>query len=227
MAERAHSRGTCGYCGRELTRGGMTRHLRGCDARAEVVDAAYGRSGRIIPLLHLQARDAWTGKYWLNLEVDGSATLLQLDKYLRRIWLECCGHLSRFSQGGWDGEEIPKELKVGRVFHEGLELTHIYDYGRETITLLKAVDAREGTRTNGHPIALMARNAPPVLPCERCGRQAAQVCPRCVDGGHPGTLCDRHAPRHRHEGYLVKPLELLNSPRAGKCGYVGPADPPY
>ncbi len=227
MAERAHSRGSCEYCGRELTRGGMTRHLRGCEARAEVMDAAYGRSGRIIPLLHLQARDAWTGKYWLNLEVDGSATMRQLDLYLRAIWLECCGHLSRFSLGGWGGEEIAMDSRVGRVFHEGLELTHIYDYGSETITLVRAVDAREGTRTNGHPIALMARNAPLVLPCQRCDSPATQVCPQCVHTGHAGTLCDRHAARHRHEGYGVKTLQILNSPRTGMCGYTGPAEPPY
>ena len=226
MVERAHFRGTCAYCGRELTRGGMTRHLRGCDARAEVVDAAYGRSGRIIPLLHLQARDAWTGKYWLNLEVDGSATLLQLDKYLRRIWLECCGHLSRFSQGGWDGEEIPMELKVGRVFHEGLELTHIYDFGSETITLVKAMDAREGTRTTDRPIALMARNAPPELPCQRCGTPATRLCLGCTHTGRDGTLCDRHAGRHRHDDN-GEPVEIVNSPRIGVCGYTGPAEPPY
>lgn len=227
MADKADRCGACGYCGQEFTRGGMSRHLRGCDARAEVMETAYGRSGRIIPLLHLQARDARTGKYWLNLEVEGSATLEQLDVYLRAIWLECCGHMSRFSQGGWDGAEISKNVKVGRVFHEGLELTHIYDFRTETVTLIRAIDAREGTRTTRHPIALMARNAPPVLPCRQCGRPATQVCPRCVDAGHAGTLCERHVTKHRHESHGVAMLEILNSPRTGMCDYTGPADPPY
>ena len=30
----------------------------------------------------------------------GSATLEELDHYLRTIWLECCGHLSQFTIGG-------------------------------------------------------------------------------------------------------------------------------
>jgi len=35
----------------------------------------------------------------------GSATLAKLDDYLRAIWLECCGHLSKFTIGGWGGGE--------------------------------------------------------------------------------------------------------------------------
>jgi len=35
----------------------------------------------------------------------GSATLTKLDDYLRAIWLECCGHLSKFTIGGWGGGE--------------------------------------------------------------------------------------------------------------------------
>ncbi|HEX7243833.1 MAG TPA: hypothetical protein VF263_26335, partial [Longimicrobiaceae bacterium] len=51
------------------------------------------------PLVHLQVEDAWTGQYWLHLEMNGSAALDDLDDYLRVIWLECCGHMSRFSVG--------------------------------------------------------------------------------------------------------------------------------
>jgi hypothetical protein len=226
MVERAQSRGACAYCTRDLSRSGMTRHLRTCDVRADVVDQAYGRSGRIVPLFHLQARDAWTGRYWLNLEVDGSATMSQLDGYLRAIWLECCGHLSRFSSGGWRGEEIPMSLKVGRVFRPGVELTHIYDFGSETVTLVKAMDAREGTRTTDRPIALMARNAPPELACQRCGTPATRLCMDCTRTGRDGTLCDRHAGRHRHDG-SGDTVQIVNSPRIGVCGYTGPAEPPY
>ena len=38
--------------------------------------------------------------YWLHLETQGSATLEDLDHYLRVIWLECCGHLSSFAMQG-------------------------------------------------------------------------------------------------------------------------------
>jgi len=31
---------------------------------------------------------------------------------------------------------------------------------------------------------------------------------------------------HPHEEY-GEPIEIVNSPRLGLCGYTGPADPPY
>ncbi|HEX6631210.1 MAG TPA: hypothetical protein VF048_08975, partial [Gemmatimonadaceae bacterium] len=79
MRETRQSRGICMYCGKELTRAGMSRHLHNCDERITVLESTQGRHGRRVPLLHLQARDAWTGRYWMNLEVDGTATLAQLD----------------------------------------------------------------------------------------------------------------------------------------------------
>jgi len=41
-----------------------------------------------------------------------------------------------------------------------------------------------------------------------------------------GVLCDEHAKTHPHHDY-GDPIELVNSPRIGMCGYTGPADPPY
>jgi len=34
--------------------------------------------------------------YWLDIEATADAALSKLDAFLRRIWLECCGHLSMF-----------------------------------------------------------------------------------------------------------------------------------
>src|SRR5680860_680290 len=101
MAQSKRTRGACAYCGRELTRGGMARHLDSCDRRTEAVAAADRKSGENWPLFHLQVQDAWDGDFWLHLEMNGSATLKQLDDYLRAIWLECCDHMSQFSVGGW------------------------------------------------------------------------------------------------------------------------------
>ncbi|HYH81756.1 MAG TPA: hypothetical protein VEX86_18260 [Longimicrobium sp.] len=226
MTQTAQSRGLCAYCEREMTRGGMNRHLRACDQRALVMEDADGKAGKIVPLVHLQVRDAWTGRYWINLEVDGSAALRELDDYLRAIWLECCGHLSRFSVGRWGQDEIPTSTKMGRVFRPGAELTHTYDFGSATVTRVKVVEVREGTRTTGRPIALMARNAPLACHCQECGRPAASLCLECSNTGRRGTLCDEHAAAHPHED-CGAPVELVNSPRLGMCVYTGPAEPPY
>jgi hypothetical protein len=219
------TQGPCAYCGRALTRGGMSRHLRLCDRRLDVIEEADGGAGRRTPLLHLQVRDGAAGRYWLHLEADGSATLGALDRYLRAIWLECCGHMSRFSVGGWDGPELPLGHKLGVVFQPGTELTHIYDFGAETVSLVKLVTVREGTRTTRRPIALMARNAPPEFPCVRCDRVATHICLECGKTGSAGTLCTRHARQHPHTPH-GPPVPVTNSPRLGTCMYDGPAEPP-
>ena len=33
-------------------------------------------------------------EYWLHVEGRETASLQQLDSLLRRVWLECCGHMS-------------------------------------------------------------------------------------------------------------------------------------
>jgi hypothetical protein len=227
MEKRERSQGACAYCGRTMTRGGMGRHLASCERRAEAVAAADAKPGEAGTLVHLQARDAGSGEYWLNLEVDGSATLKQLDGYLRAIWLECCGHMSEFSSGGWSGRKVAMARKVAEAFGPGAELTHVYDFGTSTTTLLRAVDVRRGRRTTKHPISLMARNAAPVFPCQECDAPATRLCMECVyEKGKMGTLCPQHVRRHPHRNYGA-PMPLVNSPRVGQCGYEGPADPPY
>lgn len=227
MAESVRTRGACVYCEREMTRPGMTRHLGACEKRREAIAAADQKPGPAFSLVHLQVRDAWRGDYWLDLEMNGGATLAQLDHYLRAIWLECCGHLSQFSIGGWRGKEIGMNRKAAEVFTPGVELTHIYDFGTESVTLVKAIEVRKGKPTTKHPIALMARNAAPAHTCQECGSPATHFCRECgYEDGRPGTLCAEHAATHPHEDYGA-PMLLVNSPRMGMCGYDGPAEPPY
>lgn len=189
--------------------------------------AANQQPGREQLLCHLLARDAWQGDYWLHLEMKGSATLADLDHYLREIWLECCGHLSRFSVGGWRGREIPMRTRADRIFEPGVELTHIYDFGTSSETLIKVVGERVGKPLTPHPMVWMARNSPPEDECAVCGQPASWLCLECLQQlDEPGTLCDEHARDHPHDSH-GEPMPLVNSPRMGMCGYSGPAEPPY
>ncbi|MFQ5852250.1 MAG: hypothetical protein ACE5JU_16915 [Candidatus Binatia bacterium] len=227
MTRRKQSRGKCAFCGREMTRGGLARHLKVCSQRVEAISAANQGPGKEQVLYHLQVQDAWWGDFWLHLEMNGSATLEDLDYYLRAIWLECCGHLSQFSVGGWSGEEIPKRTQAKRIFQPGVELTHIYDFGTSSETLIKVVDIREGKPLISHPITLMARNNRPEAYCIECGQPALWLCLECMyELDEPGTLCDQHTQAHPHKDY-GEPVPLVNSPRLGMCGYTGPAEPPY
>ena len=227
MTRRRQSRGECLFCEREMTKGGLSRHLAACPRRAEVVKAADQTAGHGELLYHLVVQDAWNSDFWLHLEMRGSARLDDLDRYLRAIWLECCGHLSMFSIGGWGGDEIAMRKRAEKVFEPGLELTHIYDYGTSSYTLVREVSVRRGRPIRSHPIYLMARNALPEASCIECGEPAAWLCHECmIEDGTAGTLCEEHARVHPHDDY-GEPVPLVNSPRLGMCGYTGPADPPY
>ncbi|UCC89593.1 MAG: hypothetical protein JSV81_09855 [Anaerolineales bacterium] len=227
MARRQETRGKCAFCGQELTRDGLAKHLSACSERQIAIEGANRRPGKVQTLHHLQVQDAWQGDYWLHVEMRASATLADLDDYLRAIWLECCGHLSQFCVGGWDGKKIAKRRQVKEVFEPGVELTHIYDFGTTTMTLIKGVAMREGKALTPRPIALMARNEPPQVECIECGQPASWLCIECLNElSEWGWLCDEHAREHPHEDY-GEPVPLVNSPRVGMCGYYGPAEPPY
>lgn len=227
MARRKQSRGTCAFCGREMSKGGLTRHLETCSARREAIELARQEQGRRQFLYHLRVQDAWGGYYWLHLEMNGSAKLADLDHYLRAIWLECCDHLSQFSVGGWRGEEIPMSRRVQDVFEPGVELTHIYDFGTSSETLIKALRVREGRPLTSHPLVLMARNSPFDAQCQQCEQQATYLCIECeYETDEVGAFCDQHADEHE-EVHPDGLLDRVNSPRVGMCGYCGPAEPPY
>lgn len=226
-AEKMASVGSCAYCGREFARAGMSRHLAGCEKRLATVAAADAGPGKPVPVIHLQVQAAYDDAYWLHLEMDGSAPLWKLDTYLRAIWLECCDHLSEFSEGPRAGRPVGMERKAAQVFVPGTALTHIYDFGTSSMTRVRVVALREGRPTTRHAIALMARNAPPVQPCQECGAPATYMCEECgYEHDLPGGLCEAHAKSHPHDEY-GGPVQIVNSPRMGMCGYSGPADPPY
>lgn len=227
MPRGTQPRGQCAYCGHETTKAAMTRHLAACPKRQQVIAAAEQGKGTSEALYHLRAQDAYGAGFWLDLEVRGSATLTDLDRYLRAIWLECCGHLSQFSIGGWSGDEIAMRRRVGAVFAPGVKLTHIYDFVTSSETHISMVGVREGKPTTKHPMALMARNLPPQAEYMVCQKPAAWLCMECIyEQEASGMLCNTHVKKHPHHNY-GEPMPLVNSPRCGMCGYEGPANPPY
>lgn len=228
MPTKKQSKGNCLFCGKGMTRGGLGKHLHSCPQRQEATDAADGgKTGQPQAIYHLLVTDAYSSDFWLHLEVNGQAKLKDVDRYLRAIWLECCGHLSRFSIGGWGSNEIAMSRKIEAVFTTGTTLTHIYDFGTSSETLLKCIAVRQGKPLSKHPVYLMARNDMPVATCDECGAAAGWYCMDClVEKDEWLNLCTAHLGRHTHDDY-GGPSPLFNSPRLGMCGYDGPAEPPY
>lgn len=231
MSTRAVSYGKCFLCGQRLAKSAISRHLMKC------LPAHESGGGRAVRLFHLRAEGAYAPFYWLHLEMPASATLADLDGFLRAIWLECCGHLSAFTikdvryeldtgmvDAMWQGFFGPShpvrsmKSKLSQVLAPGDLFTHEYDFGTTTELKLKVINEREGPSPKGK-VRLLARNYAPAVTCVKCEEPAQWL---YVFEGFPEPYCKRHARRHREweEGFLP----LVNSPRTGECGYTGPED---
>lgn len=227
MAAKKQSKGVCFFCEREMTKGGMLRHLSSCKERHTLTERENAEGNQVQNLYHLQVYDPYITDYWLNLEMSGTARLGELDDYLRAIWLECCGHLSQFYADRRYGNEISMNEKIYNVFSPGMEITYIYDFGSSTELTVTMVDNRRGIPLTSNPAFLMARNNPPVVDCEVCDKSASWIdMATLYETGEFNVLCDDHI-KSDSDIYEDECLPIVNSPRTGVCGYTGPADPPY
>jgi len=198
----ASTKGNCYLCGAELGKTAMKNHiLKEHSARA---------GGQECRLLKIEG--AYDKNYWLFVDMPVTATLSSLDTFLRKIWLECCGHLSQFQGAG-------KSSKLSR-FSSGDQFLHEYDMGSTTETLITVIGPtwRDPQKT---AVRLLARNIPPQFRCTECGAPATNICTECIYEMDNPFYCDACAAKHEHEDML---LPVTNSPRMGVCGYCGELD---
>lgn len=95
------SKGKCEFCGGTFGKIAMKRHVMSCPQRQTALEAeARQRKPQTPRLFHLLVEGQYAPMYWLHLDVRADAKLKDLDKFLRDIWLECCGHLSAFTIEG-------------------------------------------------------------------------------------------------------------------------------
>ena len=82
MPTKKRSKGKCLFCRREMTRGGLGKHLQSCPQRQEAITAAEGGgAGQPLAIYHLLVQDAYSSDFWLHLEVNGQAKLKDVDRY--------------------------------------------------------------------------------------------------------------------------------------------------
>jgi Plasmid pRiA4b ORF-3-like protein len=227
---RQTSKGICTFCQSELSKSAMTRHLEGCEQRA-ITEAKAGSKQKAQPTrkLHLVVEGRDLPMYWMHLEITASTTLTALDQFLRKTWLECCGHLSAFEIDGVryaidagmydDGDRGEKSMRVrlDKVLRPGQTCTYEYDYGTTTELKLKVISEQQGA-ARGNAIQVLARNTPPVILCEECGKPATEVCSQCIFDER-GWLCNDCAEAHECGEEMLLPV--VNSPRVGMCAYTG------
>ncbi len=227
---RQTSKGVCTFCHRELSKSAMTRHLETCEQRASTEAKAGDRwNVQKIRTFHLVVEGRDLPMYWMHLDVTASTTLATLDRFLRATWLECCGHLSAFEIGGvryavsagvdddWDMGEKSMRVRLDKVLSPGQTCSYEYDYGTTTELKLKVISERE-VEARGKAIQVLARNTPPVILCEECGKPATNICSQCIFD-EKGWLCDDCAQEHECGEEMLLPV--VNSPRVGMCAYTG------
>jgi hypothetical protein len=217
--ERPAPPGVCQLCQEKFTKNTITRHLQSCLPAHE---PARGKEQR---LFHLAIEGYDT--YWLRVEMPGTRTFADLDRFLRDIWLECCGHLSLFLfeperlrrlgvKDEWDFDEMPGEelmdYEIAEVLEPKLAFGYEYDMGSTTDLQLRVVDVRVGKWASKARVRLLARNLPPKIPCEQCGKPA-----RWCDTESNSFLCATCGKKASDEFRLP----VVNSPRVGVCGYTG------
>ncbi len=205
--------GACRICGKVFKKRGIKRHLKNCIKKLKGSKTYYlfGIYSEI-PL------------FWLYVAVREDAKLSDLDKFLRKIWLECCGHLSGFEfekirymshlektlLGFLPIEERTMDVKVSVAFKEEKSCEYVYDYGSSTILKIELIN--EFKANFDKKIYLLSRNELPEIVCDICKRKAEYL---CIEGEFV-WLCKKHKKKCRERYALYK---ILNSPRIGTCGY--------
>lgn len=222
------TKGKCKFCGKEYTKTSMVKHLLSCNEQKNELDksASEKKSG----YFGLVISGKYAKAYWLITEFREDATLKDIDKFLRDIWLECCGHLSSFDidgtsyesdpepSGGWGNPVKSMNCKLKNVLEEGMVFDYEYDFGSTTALTISVFNYRIGTWKR-EKLSILSRNNPAEYICDECGEKTATaVCSECMYDG-AGLLCDDCQKEHGCDEEML--MNVYNSPRFGVCAYEG------
>lgn len=216
--------GKCYYCKETFAGNSISRHINSHLKTIEKDNQSKKKS------YHIKITGDYF--YFLNLLISENTTLNSLDTYLRKIWLECCGHLSSFEIKGkqriidiWSDSDdygINMDTKVGHLFKKGLKLNYQYDFGSTTNLEIKIVNEYflEDKKSN---ILLLSRNEPLNISCDLCKKKPAQV--MCILWHDNETMfcnsCKKKHSKKCDDFADYGEMDIVNSPRMGVCGYDG------
>ena len=196
--------GTCNICGETVQGNRIRRHLLRCIETQTGLKPSRdpGRNDRrrnALKTAYISIRSTG-GPHWLELGIRCDATLHELDRFLRALWLECCGHLSHFKIHGvtysvmvpMPGERrrfdpMDEEEAAWRHMGKSVNATipplskfqHEFDYGTPTELELEHVAVfgdlvqrvTSAQPWHGGKIVVLARNNS-LKSCLRCGDPA-------------------------------------------------------
>lgn len=212
MAKTQNDMGHCYFCGKEISSGKMQNHLLKEHLNIEGGDEPC----YVLEIVGLDEDKSC----WLLVDIPCKSILKTLDNFLRRIWMECCGHMSCFHDEGRDEINIRRKMKdfpandMDVLFYE-------YDFGTTTECVI-FINGKTMRPKQSKPIRVLARNVPTRYKCAGCGAPATQICSECFcEVGDEARFCASCAETHEHD-YAI--LSITNSPRCGHCAYDGTLD---
>lgn len=197
-------KGNCYLCGTELGKVAMKNHILKQHSEPDGEQECC--------LIKVEGMDK---RYWLLLDAPTTASLKNLDDFLRKIWLECCGHMSAFMGSGY--REYPMSRKLG-AFPEGSQIGYEYDFGDTTELLVRFI-GQTRRKKQREVVRLLARNTPIDWKCIKCCQPA-----ELVDMSREERPCYCRACAKKSELDLDMALPITNSPRMGVCAYTGELD---
>lgn len=223
------SKGKCKFCGKEYTKASMVKHISVCKER--IKKETEIETVKTIGYFEILIAGKHAKNYWLLTEFREDATLKDLDKFIRDIWVECCGHLSSFKidevwyesdsepSMGW-GRRTIKDMncKLKDVIVKGMSFDYEYDYGSTTALTISITNYMTGNWKK-EKLIILSRNNPIEFICDECGEEIATcACEECMYEG-VGFLCNNCNKNHECGEEML--MDICNSPRFGVCGYSG------
>jgi hypothetical protein len=224
MEQNPKSGGKCLFCGETFTKVGIIRHLQS-HLKQKAKENALGKSY----LVKVEPNPKWgASPYFLSLLIDSKATMENIDRFLRDIWLECCGHMSAFrnpknrrqGSGMWSFfkaeellakgkhkeyenlmEDIKGEVPMSRNVDKVFYkgLKLEYEYYFGSSTELLLTIVEEYSVKANELIVLLSRNEPLEWLCDICRKKpATQIC-TIHDWDDDSLFCDKCAKKHAKE----------------------------
>ena len=189
--------GTCYNCQKTYDQYNMREHFQTCKILKDTQC-----------LVGVESED-----YWMVLLCTTNVRLINIDIFLRKVWLECCYHMSQFNQN-----------KNDRLFDlinlDKHEIIYAYDMGSTTEVVLTIFEQKYVLLDDNasSSIILIAQNEKQLYKCEKCKKDAVYM---ENDGFDKEYRCKKCVPIKRNDMFNL----IINSPRSGICGYDGDTQP--
>ncbi|WP_338793507.1 hypothetical protein [Bernardetia sp. MNP-M8] len=220
------SEGVCFYCNEIVSKQGITKHISSHLKKMEKEINYDTKSTDTYYQISITADEMF-----LVIIIESKVSFTTLDVFLRDIWVECCGHMSSFrTKSGisiMDADYDSQSMKtpLSDIYEKGLIMDYEYDFGSTTYLKVKFVNEYILPKQK-KKIKLISRNEPLPIVCTMCKKEyAREICLVDIDYDYKdGYFCKKCSKEHAKEcedfdDYAK--TKIVNSPRAGICGYDG------